>query len=286
MLNSVLPGGMYTRDGTLLTPNRQTQTAVETAPGLPLQQTLSWLSTKQAPLPLHAFPVYGDERRQTLLGHGLIRIDFMPALLRQAKFHFADTPNLKLALEPGETLTASQLFSRLNFSARPDPDQLRFQTILSRTLLALFVLLLSASLLGFVAYNRLLVRPLGRLTQDIDAMQHGRFSHNPSRSQPMRISELENIRRSLHDYQLQLRELHARWNTRTRIPLAGAADALTGCHNRRAYEEDWKISAANWKPRRRVWLSCCSIATGSRPSTTLTVMPRATAYSPSSPMHW
>jgi len=66
-----------------------------------------------------------------------------------------------------------------------------------------------------VAYNRLLVRPLGRLTQDIDAMQHGRFSHNPSRSQPMRISELENIRRSLHDYQLQLRELHARWNTRT-----------------------------------------------------------------------
>ena len=244
MLNSRFArAALYTRDGTLLTPRpAKTRLPSKLPAGLPLQQTLSWLSNEAGTIALyHAFPVYGDERRQTLLGHGLIRIDFMPALLRQAKFHFADTPNLKLALEPGETLTASQLFSRLNFSARPDPDQLRFQTILSRTLLALFVLLLSASLLGFVAYNRLLVRPLGRLTQDIDAMQHGRFSHNPSRSQPMRISELENIRRSLHDYQLQLRELHGSLEHQNReFHSQARQDALTGCHNRRAYEEDWE----------------------------------------------
>ncbi|ODU40901.1 MAG: diguanylate cyclase, partial [Thiobacillus sp. SCN 63-374] len=243
MLNSRFArAALYTRDGTLLAPRpAKTRLPSKLPAGLPLRQTLSWLSNEAGTIALyHAFPVYGDERRQTLLGHGLIRIDFMPALLRQAKFHFTDTPNLKLALEPGETLAASQLFSRLNFSARPDPDQLRFQTILSRTLLALFVLLLSASLLGFVAYNRLLVRPLGRLTQDIDAMQHGRFSHNPSRSQPMRISELENIRRSLHDYQLQLRELHGSLEHQNReFHSQARQDALTGCHNRRAYEEDW-----------------------------------------------
>jgi len=234
---------LYTRAGTLLAPSPEKSGLPSKLPvGLPLQQNASWLSNQAGSIALHhAFPVYSDERRQALLGHGLIRIDFMPALLRQAKFQFTDTPSVKLALEPGETLAASQLFSRLSFSARPDPDQLRFQTILSRTLLALFVLLVSAALLGFVAYNRLLIRPLGRLTQDIDAMQHGRFNHNPARSQPMRISELENIRRSLHDYQLQLRELHGSLEHQNReFHSQAREDALTGCHNRRAYEEDWE----------------------------------------------
>ena len=234
---------LYTRAGTLLAPSPEKSGLPSKLPvGLPLQQNASWLSNQAGSIALyHAFPVYSDERRQALLGHGLIRIDFMPALLRQAKFQFTDTPSVKLALEPGETLAASQLFSRLSFSARPDPDQLRFQTILSRTLLALFVLLVSAALLGFVAYNRLLIRPLGRLTQDIDAMQHGRFNHNPARSQPMRISELENIRRSLHDYQLQLRELHGSLEHQNReFHSQARQDALTGCHNRRAYEEDWE----------------------------------------------
>ena len=234
---------LYTRAGTLLAPSPEKSGLPSKLPAaLPLQQSASWLSNQAGSIALyHAFPVYGDERRQTLLGHGLIRIDFMPALLQQAKFQFTDTPSVKLALDPGETLAASQLFSRLSFSARPDPDQLRFQTILSRTLLALFVLLVSAALLGFVAYNRLLIRPLGRLTQDIDAMQHGRFNHNPARSQPMRISELENIRRSLHDYQLQLRELHGSLEHQNReFHSQARQDALTGCHNRRAYEEDWE----------------------------------------------
>jgi diguanylate cyclase (GGDEF)-like protein len=102
------------------------------------------------------------------------------------------------------------------------------------------VLLAATALLGFVAYNRLLVRPLGLLSQDIDAMQHGRFNPNLTRSQAMRINELENIRRSLYDYQLQLRELHGSMEHQNReFHSQARQDALTGCHNRRAYEEDW-----------------------------------------------
>jgi len=115
-----------------------------------------------------------------------------------------------------------------------------FQKILSRTLFALFVLLVSTALLGLAVYNRLLVRPLRQLSQDIDAMQQGRFNTNPSRSQSMRIIELENIRRSLYDYQLQLRELHGSLENQNReFHSQARQDALTGCHNRRAYEEDW-----------------------------------------------
>ncbi len=234
---------LYTPSGSLLAPS---QGKIQLPPRLPAGvstgQASTWLvNAAGATVLYHAFPVYIDERSQSLLGYGLIRLDFMPALMQQEALQLTDTRSIGLSLKPGETLPAADLFSRLKFSARPDPDQSRFQAILSRTLLALFVLLVVTALLGFVVYNRLLVRPLRRLSQDIDAMQHGWFSPNAARSQAMRIIELENVRRSLYEYQLQLRELHGSLEHQNReFHSQARQDALTGCHNRRAYEEDWE----------------------------------------------
>ena len=234
---------LYDGAGNLLVPSPPKRNMPAALPaGLLPHQPSGWLVNEANTVVLYyAFPVYSDELRQTLLGHGLLRLDFMPALLNQEGYHFVDLKSVRLMLKPGERVDIAKLFSRLTFSARSDPDQLRFQTILSRTLLALFVLMAVTSLLGFVVYNRLLVRPLGRLSEDIDAMQHGRFPPNPSRSQTMRISELENIRRSLFEYQLQLRELHGSMENQNReFHSQARQDVLTGCHNRRAYEEDWE----------------------------------------------
>ncbi|MHB1214596.1 MAG: EAL domain-containing protein [Thiobacillus sp.] len=230
---------LYGPSGTPLAPNPGDAPSLPAK--LPSHQTPSWLVNEAGTVVLYsAFPVYSDDQQRSLLGHGLIRIDFLPALLSRETLRFTDSSNVSLTLKPGETLAASDLFPRLDFSARPDLDQLRFQTILSHTLLALFVLLAVTALLGFVAYNRLLVRPLGQLSKDIDAMQQGRFTPNPARSQKMRIRELENIRRSLYDYQLQLRELHGSLENQNReFHSQARQDSLTGCHNRRAYEEDW-----------------------------------------------
>lgn len=201
----------------------------------------AWFAREGTALVLyHGFPVYGDESVQALLGYGLLRTDFMPALLGQKQFHFTDTEQVALALAPGETLDADKLFSRLTYAALPDPHQLRFQDILSRTLLSMFGVLAGMTLLGFMAYNRLLVRPLRRLASDIDDMQQGRFNDRREPALPMRVIELESIRRSLHDYQLQLRKLHGSLESQNREFHAQARqDALTGCYNRRAYEEDW-----------------------------------------------
>ncbi|HEY0663920.1 MAG TPA: GGDEF domain-containing protein, partial [Thiobacillaceae bacterium] len=205
------------------------------------RQPPSWLANEDGKIALyHAFKVYNDEQRQVLLGHGLTRIDFLPALQEQQGFYFTDIASVGLALKPGETLATSSLFSRLRFNSRPDPDQIRFQEILSRTLLALFMVLTVSLLLGFAAYNRLVVSPLHRLSDDLDAMQQGRFSDSHARSKPLHIAELENIRRSLYDYQLQLRELHGSLEHQNReFHSQARQDALTGCHNRRAYDEDW-----------------------------------------------
>jgi hypothetical protein len=97
----------------------------------------SWLAIEAGTIALyHAFPVYSDENLQALLGHGLIRLDFMSALQRQQGFYSTDMASVKLALKPGETLAASKLFSRLSFVAAPTPDQLRFQESCRAPLLA------------------------------------------------------------------------------------------------------------------------------------------------------
>jgi diguanylate cyclase (GGDEF)-like protein len=234
---------LYARSGEPLAANETGTPFPASFPAhFPQHQTTSWLVNEFGTIALyHAFSIYSDVRQQDLLGHGLIRVDFMQVLLRGQSFHFTDTASLGLALKPAETLAVSELMSRLDFKVRPDLDQLRFQTILSRTLLALFVLLLATALLGAAIYNRLLIRPLRLLSNDIEAMQHGRFKFNPASQQPMHIIELENIRRSLYDYQLQLRELHGSLEHQNReFHSQARQDALTGCYNRRAYDEDWQ----------------------------------------------
>jgi diguanylate cyclase (GGDEF)-like protein len=213
----------------------------DTLPQAALQtRGASWLTNEGGTMVVYqAFPVYSDEHQHSLLGYGLLRFDFMGELFDRSSFHFVDMDSVALALKPGETLAQNALFSRLDFKARADPHQGRFQTIVSRTLMALFVLLAGTALLAFFIYNRFLVRPLHQLSDDIEAMQQGRYSPS-ARPFAMHVVELEAIRRSLHQYQAQLRELHGSLENQNREFRSQARqDALTGCYNRRAYEEDW-----------------------------------------------
>lgn len=199
-----------------------------------------WLTNEAGKITLyHPLTVHDGEPRRDVLGYGLIRTDFMAALRKQYGFSFTDPDEVSLALEPGETLSTEEILTHLRFQPRPRPDQSRFQEILAHTLLAIFVLLLVSLLTMSAAYNRLLLRPLRRLSGDIDAMQRGKVGER-FRTPPLRIVELENIRRSLHEYQAQLRELHGSLEHQNREFRSQARqDALTGCHNRRAYDEDW-----------------------------------------------
>ena len=235
--------GLYNQSGkTLDQKAKENRFPTRLAAGISPHESSSWLANEAGSIALYyQFPVHGDEQRQSLLGHGLIRLDFMEALLAQETLHFVDKSSVRVTLRPGERLPAADLFARLVFDAKPDPDQRLFQAILSRTLLALLLLLVVFALLGYVFYSRLLVRPMGRLSQDIDDMQNGHFSTRLSHSPPMRITELENIRRSLFEYQLQLRVLHGSLENQNReFHSQARQDVLTGCHNRRAYDEDWE----------------------------------------------
>lgn len=115
---------LYNESGKTLDQNPEENRMPTSLPaGISPHESSSWLANEAGSIALYyQFPVHGDEQRQSLLGHGLIRLDFMPALLAQETLHFADKSSVRLTLGPGEKLPASDLFARLDFDARPDPD--------------------------------------------------------------------------------------------------------------------------------------------------------------------
>ncbi|MEQ1662467.1 MAG: bifunctional diguanylate cyclase/phosphodiesterase [Thiobacillus sp.] len=201
----------------------------------------AWITQDdEVPTLYRAFAIHNPGNKTRLEGYGLIRLDVL-ASLRNQTFHFIDPDSLHLKLSPGETLDPASLASRVQLNTRPDAEQARYQAIFSRTLLALFVLLGTTALAGYWLYDRLLVKPLRQLSKDLDDMQQSDQPKEPRRPAPQPIAELDNVRRSLYDYQLQLRELHNTLaNQNKEFHSQARHDALTGCHNRRAYEEDWK----------------------------------------------
>ena len=115
-----------------------------------------------------------------------------------------------------------------------------YQRAFTLTLLGLFALQILAAIGVFLTNDRLLVKPLRNLSRQIDLMRPGSAAIDADIARPMRVKELENVRRSLHHYQLQLRELHGTLENQNREFRSQARqDVLTRCHNRRAYEEDW-----------------------------------------------
>lgn len=133
------------------------------------------------------------------------------------------------------------LFVYLNMqSIAQEVIQHIFLRTFSFTLLGLLALQILAAIIVFVTNDRLLVKPLRNLSRQIDLMRNGSATPEAEVSQPLRVEELENVRRSLHHYQLQLRELHGSLETQNReFHSQARQDVLTRCHNRRAYEEDW-----------------------------------------------
>ena len=108
------------------------------------------------------------------------------------------------------------------------------------TLIGLFALQIVAAVAVFLTNYKLLIKPLRKLSLQIDMMQHDNPVLDAELAQPMKLEEMENVRRSLHHYQQQLRELHGTLeNQNKEFHSQARHDVLTRCFNRRAYEEDW-----------------------------------------------
>lgn len=189
----------------------------------------------------HFVPVYADPSGMVLLGHLGLKFDLREELGRIHAYRYADLSNLKVDLAPEQSVDVTQALRHMRIEAQPNPELLEFQGLLQSSMSRLVAVLFGTLALATILLNRLVVRPLRRLSAEIDALRE------PGANIPLRLMEslpvleLENVRRSFNDYHARLADLHQDLEQTSRMFFDQARqDALTGTFNRRAFDEDWR----------------------------------------------
>ncbi len=208
---------------------------------LVLYQAFSVFSLETA-LALHQIPLAQDgQRLRVLLGHGLIRLDVVADLRGRQAFRFADLDRLALHLPDGERFAPDALLTHASIGTQSDPSLQRFHQLLALSFVFMLLLIVGSSLVALRFFKRLLVHPLTEMAREIEALQDERQPADVAHASMPSILELQTVRHSLYGYHEKNRRLHQQLQQQNQQLRSQAyRDGLTGCHNRRAFDEDWE----------------------------------------------
>lgn len=192
------------------------------------------------------FPVFADPGSTILLGHGAIKIDFPNQFRQVHTYRYADLKKLKLSMRPEVSNTLAGVIARIEYTTVPNQELANIKGMIQVTFMRLLGAMLIILALGAFFFKRALISPLNRISRDIDSLKDASGSAHEliPLERPMRIQELENVRRSFSEYHEKLALLHQDLERSSRDFFDQAHhDALTGAYNRRAFNEDWRSLA-------------------------------------------
>lgn len=237
------------------------------------EQTQAWLLGEAGQLVLYQpFTVFSQETPmalyqalraraepqtvRVLLGHGLIRLDVSADLRARETFRFADLSGLAVLAADGVAFAPSALLQQTRIKTLGDASLQQFYVLLVLTFMLVLLLLASGSWLAHRFLQRMLVGPLSHLTLEIDLLRACGTStsvhSNEAGAAPPRIAELAAVRSALYQYHEEIQSLqHRLQNQSQRFRDLAYQDGLTGCLNRRAFDEDWNalLAQANQEPQ-------------------------------------
>ncbi len=190
------------------------------------------------------FPFHQGGGQSRLLGYMGFKFDFQYELARLHKFRYLDLKSLRVVAPEGEHIELPHLVSALAFETLSNPETRELEKILTRSLFEIGAIIAVISLIGYAALISVVTKPLRRLSLHIDSMRRGQGGLlGDSYRGLLPVSELENIRQSLNDYQTQLDDMHVSLARKNReLWTLAHHDPLTGIFNRRAFEEDWEAA--------------------------------------------
>lgn len=192
------------------------------------------------------FPVYADQGNTILLGHGGVKIDFANEFRRFHTFRYADIQSLVAHLDARGHDSLRTTLTSLTYDTLPNKDLASIKQVLEITIIRLLAAVLAILALATWIFQRALISPLNRISRDIDALKDapGDSRRISPLEEPMRVQELENVRRSFRDYHDKLNRLRQDLEKNSQDFFDQARhDALTGVFNRRAFDEDWNALA-------------------------------------------
>jgi len=192
------------------------------------------------------FPVHADMEQTRVAGYGALRLELASQLRLVRAYRYADLRDSHPHLRPGVHDRLADAIAELPYSVVPNRELDRLNDAFQVSLLRLFAALLVILMLGAWFLNQVLVRPLNRLSRDIDRLRAAPSDVRGSAlaDTSTNVAELDNLQRSFGEYHDKLAVLRQDLEKTSRDFFDQARrDALTGVYNRRAFDEDWHALA-------------------------------------------
>ena len=187
------------------------------------------------------FPIYADSTHQQQIGFGGIKLDFIQELNSLRRFRYVDLASVKVSIRDDRFYPISALVGAMAYKTLPAREVSEFKSLIFTLIYGVTATVIAGALLAYLFVLILVVRPLRRLSNHIDAIRAGRGGLlSESYRGPVQVSELENVRQSLNEYQSRLEKLHDNLASKNdELWQLAHHDPLTGIYNRRSFEEDW-----------------------------------------------
>lgn len=187
------------------------------------------------------YPVYQDSAQAVLAGYAGIKFDFQLGLKQLRKFRYLDLGSVRVGAADGDSLPFDEIMPALAFRTVANPETRALEKIIVRSFYEIAAIIATISLIGYLALVSVVTKPLRRLSDHIEAMRRGTGGTlDASYRGALAVTELENVRQSLNDYQRQLDDMHVSLAHKNQeLWTLAHRDPLTGIFNRRAFEDDW-----------------------------------------------
>lgn len=191
---------------------------------------------------LYFFPFYQSVDQVHLLGYMGFKFDLQAELAQLRRFRYLDLQSVKIVARDGQHIPVSQLVSALQFKTLSNPETQALEKLISRSFYEIAAIIAVISFLAYLTTVSVITKPLRSLSGHIDAMRRGKGELlGESYRGMLAITELENVRQSLNDYQQQLDDMHVSLAHKNQELWTQAHhDPLTGTFNRRAFDDDWR----------------------------------------------
>ncbi|OZA28550.1 MAG: hypothetical protein B7X93_07160 [Hydrogenophilales bacterium 17-61-9] len=188
------------------------------------------------------FPFYQGVDQAHRLGYMGFKFDLQDELAKLRKFRYLDLQSVNLVAQEGQHIPLHALVSALQFKAVGNPETRALEKLISRSFYEMAAIIAAISFLAYLATASVITKPLRALSGHIDAMRRGKGELlGESYRGMLAVTELENVRHSLNDYQQQLDDMHVSLAHKNQELWTQAHhDPLTGTLNRRAFDDDWR----------------------------------------------
>ena len=188
------------------------------------------------------FPFYQDASQTHLIGYAGLKFDLLRHLMQLRKFRYVDMASVRVEAREGERIPLQDVVPALQFRTTANPEIRALEKLIIRSFYEIAILIAAISLLGYLALISFVTKPLRRLSGHIGAMGRGQGELlDESYRGALAVTELENIRQSLNDYQQQLDDMHVSLvHKNQELWTLAHHDPLTGLFNRRAFDDDWR----------------------------------------------